>query len=51
MNADKRKVMDEGWRFLGSLLGTFVYAVGINLFVVILLSKCEVVHLKKRPQI
>jgi len=34
MKSDKRKVFDEGLRFLGSLLGTFLYAVGVNLFVV-----------------
>lgn len=34
MKADKRKLIYEGERFLGTLLGTLIYAVGINLFVV-----------------
>lgn len=34
MKVDKRKAIDEGFRCLGSLLGTFLYAVGVNLFVV-----------------
>lgn len=51
IEADKRKLIYEGERLLGSLLGTFIYAVGINLFVVPaalytsgLLGVCQVIR-------
>lgn len=34
MKADKKKLVNEGRKFLGSLLGTLLYAVGVNMFVV-----------------
>ena len=34
METDKRKLIYEGEKLLRSLLGTLIYAVGINMFVV-----------------
>lgn len=51
MKFDKRKLIYEGERLLGSLLGTFIFAIGTNLFVVPaalytngLLGVCQVIR-------